>query len=63
MGSREEWQYTLTIELPDGYPVSKAAYLGLAISEAMRRECADAGVRFEGLKWIVGGAQEPGGGH
>jgi len=57
MGKREEWQYTLTIELPDGIPLGKVSDLGIAISEAVQRECVDAGVSFEGLRWVMGAAR------
>jgi len=56
MGRRMQWQYTLTIEEPDAFTLEDGTDLAQAISDAVIQACTAAGVKFEGLGWVVGGA-------
>jgi hypothetical protein len=57
MGKRLEWRYTLTIEEPDGFTTTDGTDLAQAIADAVQDACRRAGVRFEGLGWVIGGAR------
>jgi len=59
MGRRTEWKYTLTIEEPDTFTLDDSTDLAQAISDAVMAMCQEAGVRFECLGWVIGGASQP----